>query len=230
MGTTKKASQRKSVNDATAARPVGRLARRGQRAAPRPRSPSGSRPRRRRCRRRNPRCGSAARRCSSMMRLDSASVSVPCTPRPVWMRILRSCLAITKSTPSSTSLRPSFHASVTRVEKSSIGSPSRVGTSSTATCEPRACSKACSFASRASRCCAESVPVWSITRARELGDRRWVRPARRTRAAPGRARRPRPRGGGRRSRVMVTGPAPKAPASARNRPSAARRSPSRSRP
>ena len=73
---------------------------------------------------------------SAMMRRDSASVSVPCTPRPVWMRILRSCWATTNSTPSSTPLRPSFHSSVTRPAKSSIASPSSVGTSSTATCEP----------------------------------------------------------------------------------------------
>ncbi len=100
---------------------------------------------------------------SATIRFESTSVSVPCTPRPVCTRILRSCFAITKSTPSSTPLRPSCHASVTRVAKSSIASGPIDGTRSTATCEPRPCSKSRSLASMRSRSGAVSVPVRSTT-------------------------------------------------------------------
>src|SRR5258706_2244997 len=106
---------------------------------------------------------------SAMMRFESASVSVPCTPRPVWMRILRSCLATTKRTPSSTPLRPSFHASLTRPAKSSIVSAPIERTSSTSICDPVACSKAFNFASRASLSRAVSVPVRSTTCAVNFG-------------------------------------------------------------
>src|SRR3990167_7214850 len=44
-----------------------------------------------------------------------------------------------------------------------------VGTISTTTCAPRACSKAASLASSAWRCAASSVPVLSITRAVRAG-------------------------------------------------------------
>src|SRR6185312_198466 len=106
---------------------------------------------------------------SATMRLESASVRVPCTPRPVWMRILWSSLATTKSTPSSTPLRPSFHSSVTRPANSSIASDPIVGTRRTTTCEPCSCSKATSFASSPARCGAPSVEVRSTTCPVSLG-------------------------------------------------------------
>src|SRR5258708_25043815 len=106
---------------------------------------------------------------SETIRLESASVSVPCTPRPVWMRILRSCLAMTKRPPSSTPCRPSFHSSVTRPANSSIASGPIEGTSRTATCEPFACSKPFSFASSAPRSRSVSVPVRSPTCAVNFG-------------------------------------------------------------
>ena len=106
---------------------------------------------------------------SEAMRLESASVSVPCTPRPVWMRILRSCFATTRSTPSSTPLRPSFHSSVTRPANSSMVSGPIEGTSRIATCEPLFASKSRSLASIASRSGAVSEPVRSVTRALNFG-------------------------------------------------------------
>jgi hypothetical protein len=106
---------------------------------------------------------------SATMRRERASVSVPCTPRPVWMRSLRSCFATANSTPSSTPLRPSCQLSATRPANSSMVSVPIEGTSSTATCEPRACSKARSFCSSASRSAAVSEPVRSVTRAASFG-------------------------------------------------------------
>src|SRR5689334_8757763 len=80
------------------------------------------------------------------------------------MRRCRPFLAMTSSAESSTPLRPSFHASSTRTAYWSIVSGSVVGTISTAICAPLRFSNSASVCSSASRCCALSVPVRSVTR------------------------------------------------------------------
>src|SRR3954469_13795301 len=78
---------------------------------------------------------------------------------------LRSFLATSRSTPSSTPLRPSFHASSTRTPYCSTVSGCVLGTISTATCAPLRDSNSWSVRSSAERCCSFSVPVRSVTRA-----------------------------------------------------------------
>src|SRR6266540_1990839 len=78
---------------------------------------------------------------------------------------LRSFLATTSSTLSSTPLRPSFHDSSTRTAYCSTVSGCVLNTISTATCAPLRRSNSASVCSSAERCCALSVPVRSVTRA-----------------------------------------------------------------
>src|SRR3546814_295005 len=85
------------------------------------------------------------------------------------MRTLRSLRATSMRMPSSTPLRPSFQALVTRIEYCSIVSGSVVGTISTAIWLPFAFSNAVSLSSSALRCVASSVLVRSVTRAASLG-------------------------------------------------------------
>src|SRR5579871_1592706 len=77
---------------------------------------------------------------------------------------LRSSLATTSSTPSSTPLRPSFQDSSTRTANCSTVSGWVVGNISTATCAPLRDSSSASVCSSALRCCALRVPVRSVTR------------------------------------------------------------------
>src|SRR5262245_45659499 len=100
---------------------------------------------------------------SSMIRFEVASVSTPSRPYPTSMRSSRSSLATMSSAPSSTPLRPSFHASTTLIEYCSIASGFVVGTISTATCAPLRCSKSVSFCSSAPFCDALRVEVRSVT-------------------------------------------------------------------
>ncbi|CFB62917.1 hypothetical protein LMG16407_02991 [Pandoraea apista] len=69
---------------------------------------------------------------SRRMRPEMASVSEPCTPRPTSMRILRRSFglffAMSMMTPSSTPLRPAFHASATRMLYWSMVSGAVLGT------------------------------------------------------------------------------------------------------
>src|SRR6185295_6593421 len=102
---------------------------------------------------------------SSTMRLTIASGSAPSTPRPVTTQTRRSSLATSSSAPSSTPLRPSFQASNTRTPYSTGVSGLVLGTSSTAIWLPLRDSNSARVCSSASRCCALSVPVRSVTRA-----------------------------------------------------------------
>src|SRR6185436_18122352 len=102
---------------------------------------------------------------SSTMRFTIASGSTPSTPRPVMICTRRSSLATSSSTPSSTPLRPSFHASKTRTPYSTALSGFVVGTKRTAIWLPLRDSNSASVCSRAAACCAFSVPVRSVTRA-----------------------------------------------------------------
>src|SRR5260221_2863298 len=106
---------------------------------------------------------------SETMRLESASVSVPCVPRPVWIRILRSCLATRRRAPSSTPFLPSFHSSATRPANSSMVSFRIGGTSRTATGESLRVSISASFASMGLVWEAKSVALGSVTGAVGLG-------------------------------------------------------------
>src|SRR5712671_4582921 len=81
------------------------------------------------------------------------------------MRSLRSSFATTRSTPSSTPLRPSFQVSCTRTAYWSMVSGCVVGTISTATWLPLRASNSASVCSRAERWLAFRVPVKSVTRA-----------------------------------------------------------------
>src|SRR5262245_10452440 len=101
---------------------------------------------------------------SLMMRFASPSGIAPSSPRPTSMRSLRSFLATTRITPSSTFARPIFQASATRIEYCSIVSSSVVGSISTAIWLPFARSKSRRRASRLCTCDGESVPVRSVTR------------------------------------------------------------------
>src|SRR5690242_13261814 len=99
------------------------------------------------------------------MRFAIASGIAPSRPRPTSMRSLRSSLATTRITPSSTRARPIFQASATRIEYCSMVSGSVVGTISTAIWLPFARSKSRKRESRLWICAVESVPVRSVTRA-----------------------------------------------------------------
>src|SRR3990167_7792198 len=81
------------------------------------------------------------------------------------MRSARSSLATSSNAPSSTPLRPSFHASATRRANCSMVSGWVVGTNSTASCAPLFFSNAARRASSVCCCCASSVAVRSVTRA-----------------------------------------------------------------
>src|SRR5688572_16987365 len=103
------------------------------------------------------------------MRLATASGIAPSRPRPTSMRSLRSFFATTSRTPSSTRVRPSFHASNTRIANCSITSGWVVGTIRTATWLPLRASKSASFASSPARWSAASVLVRSVTRVLSAG-------------------------------------------------------------
>src|SRR5688572_5138588 len=75
----------------------------------------------------------------------------------------RSSLAITSSTPSSMSLRPTFAASCARTAYCSTVSGWVLGTISTAICAPLRFSNSRIVCSSALLCCASSVPVRSVT-------------------------------------------------------------------
>src|SRR5581483_233919 len=81
------------------------------------------------------------------------------------MRSARSFIATMSIAPSSTRLRPTFHASPTRMPYCSRVSGSVLGTSSTAICDPLRASKSASSCSSVARCSGVRVPVRSVTRA-----------------------------------------------------------------
>ena len=99
------------------------------------------------------------------MRLAIASGNAPSKPYPTSMRTRRSFFATIRYAPSSTPLRPSFHASSTRMPNCSISSGWVVGTMSTAIWLPFFASKAASLLSMRFTASPDSVPVRSVTRA-----------------------------------------------------------------
>src|SRR5262245_24404015 len=111
-----------------------------------------------------------------MMRFAYASGTAPSRPYPTSRRSFRSFFATTRMTPSSVPLRPTFHASATRIEYWSIASGAVVGTTSTAIWLPLRASKSASRRSRSAICSALSVPVRSVTRAFSagMGARSWA--------------------------------------------------------
>src|SRR5256885_3114347 len=127
-------------------------------------------------------------------RLATASGIAPSSPRPTSTRSLRSFLATTRMTPSSTRARPIFQASATRIEYSSMVSGCVEGSISTATWLPLPRSKSRSLASRVWICGAVSVPVRSVTCALSGGTatsaRTEAKPASRTPAATRASQRP----------------------------------------
>ncbi len=106
---------------------------------------------------------------SSMMRREVRSVSAPSSPRPTSIRIPRSSIATSNNAPSSTPLRPSCHASTTRIAYCSMVSGCVVATVNTASCAPVSASKSLSVLSSAARSSAESTPAPSVTRACKTG-------------------------------------------------------------